>query len=99
MPSFYIKAVGVTFENRQRIIRKLNVGDKLRFVLEPTNPYDKYAIKIVTIDGQIIGYVSKDYNQNIFLQISLGVKFDLTISSITGGGFNSSYGVNILVEY
>ncbi len=99
MPSFYIKVVGVTFENRQRVIRKLNLGDKLQFVLEPTNPYDRYAIKIVTMDGQDIGYVSKDYNQNIFLQMSLGVKFDLTISSITGGGFNSKYGVNILVEY
>lgn len=99
MSSFYIKAVGVTFENRQRVIRNIKVGDKLQFILEPTNPYDRYAIKIVTMDGKTIGYVSKDYNKTIFNEISLGRKYNLTICSITGGGFNSSYGVNILVEF
>lgn len=99
MPNFYIKAVGVTFENRQRVIRNLKAGDKLQFILEPNNPYDRYAIKIVTMDGKHIGYVSKDYNKTIFNEISLGRKYKLTISSVTGGGFDSSYGVNILVEF
>jgi len=99
MASFYMKAVGVTFGNRQRVISRLQSGDKLKFVMEPNNIYDKYAVAILTMDDQPIGYVSKDYNQDIFNRMKNGQHYNLTVSTITGGGFDSAYGVNILVEY
>lgn len=98
MDKYYIKAVGVTFDNRQRTIAKLKVGDELKFLMEPTNPYDNYAIQIVTLDGKQIGYASNEYNQEIFKKLKNGKKYKLIVLNITGGGFDSNYGVNILVE-
>lgn len=99
MSSFHMKAVGVTFGNRQRVISKLSVGQRLKFVLEPENKFDKFAIQIMTLSNEPVGYVSKDYNKDLFERISHGQHYNLTVSAITGGGFDSAYGVNILVEY
>ena len=74
--------------NRQQVISRLKSGDKLKFVPEPNNSYDKFAIQITTLDGQQIGYVSKDYNQGIFKKIQAGQKYNLSVDCITGGGYN-----------
>lgn len=95
---FYMKAVGVTFGNRQRVISRLKVGQQLRFVPEPNNPYDSFAVKIETLDGEQIGYISKDHNQDVFNNIRSGkAKYNPVVSSLTGGGFGTAYGVNIEV--
>ena len=95
---YYMKVVGITFENRQRVIARLRVGQPLRFVLEPSNLYDSHAVKIETISGEQIGYISKDRNQEIFNNIRNNkAKYEPVVSSITGGGFNAAYGVNLEV--
>ncbi len=38
---------------------KVSAGDRVHFVLEPNNPADKNAIRIVNSDGDTIGYVPK----------------------------------------
>lgn len=66
-------AVGVTFENRQDILNEIysdlikNGIDNIPIVLkkEPENPYDANAIAITLLDGRSIGYVSKDFNEEI----------------------------------
>ena len=93
-----MKAVGVTFGNRQRVISRLSVGQPVRFVPEPGNPYDNFAVKIETMSGEQIGYISKDHNQDVFNNIRSGrAKYDPVVSSITGGGFDTAYGVNLEV--
>ena len=62
--TFYIKAVGVTFDGRQDRIKKLKQNQQLYLLPEPTNTYDKNAILITTKSGEDIGYVSKDYNKD-----------------------------------
>ena len=95
---YHMKAVGVTFGDRQRVISRLRVGQPLRFVPEPTNAYDNYAVKIETLSGEQVGYISKDHNQDVFNNIRNGkAKYDPVVSSITGGGFDTMYGVNIEV--
>lgn len=94
---FYIKAVGVTYGDRQNVIKTLCVGDALRFVPEENNPYDKNAIMIVTESGKCIGYVSRDYNREIFQNIKNGVIYKLTVSNITGAEYGQNLGVNIKV--
>jgi len=49
--SFRVKLKGVTKDNkdginRQEIIQKLKVGDKVNFIAEPTNPYDRWAVSV-----------------------------------------------------
>ena len=94
---FYIKAVGVTYGNRQNVIKTLHVGDTLYFVPEENNAYDKNAILIVTESGKDIGYVSKDYNKDILQNIKDGVIYKLTVSNITGT-ISTNFGVNIKVS-
>ena len=97
--SFYMKAVGVTFDNRQRAISRLAVGQQLRFVPEPYNAYDSTAVRIETLDGTQLGYIAKDKNMQIFDNIQSGRStYDVRVSSITGGGFGSAYGLNIEVN-
>ena len=96
--TYHIKAVGVTFGDRQRVIRNLHVGQPLRFVAEPNNPYDSNAVRIETLDGKQVGYISKDYNQTYSYNLQKGlVTYKAVVSSITGGGFGTSYGLNIEV--
>lgn len=98
MRTFFMKAVGVTYENRQRAIAKLKTGDALYFVLEPENKYDKYAVRIITVSGDDVGYVCSAYNKDIFMNIQNGQRYKLTVSQVTGGG-NYVYGLNIRVDY
>ena len=47
-PGFKIetKVVGVTYDNRQDIVAQLTVGEKIRLLREPTNPYGSKAIRV-----------------------------------------------------
>lgn len=97
---FYMKVAGVTYDNRQSIIRTLKVGDTLNFVPEPYNKYDCSAVRIETSSGRQIGYVPKEKNSNIFNNLTQNRgSYSVTVSSVTGGGAYSTYGVNIKVIY
>ena len=53
------KVVGVTFEGRQEVVARLQMGDKVWLEMEPDNPYDKNAIKVTRENGEQIGYISR----------------------------------------
>ena len=97
---FHLKVAGVTFEGRQAIVRNLNIGERLYFVPEPTNPYDPHAVNILTEHNQSVGYIPREHNYQIFMNLMNGNgTYEVSVSSITGGGFNQNYGCNILVRY
>ena len=100
MTEFHIKAAGVTFEGRQRVLSRLNVGDKLVFKAEPGNIHDSSAVRIETEDGIQVGFVPRDRNANIFrnLMHQAGT-YQVEVSAVTGGGFDTNYGVNMVVRY
>jgi len=97
---FYMKAAGVTFEGRQRVVAGLKVGQELRFVPDPTNPYDKHAVKIMTLSGVQVGFIPREYNSVIFNNLMRGNgTYKVYVSAVTGGGFDSAYGCNMKVVY
>ena len=100
MIEFYMKAAGVTFEGRQRTLSWLKAGDKLIFIAEPSNIFDSSAVRIETEDGIQVGYIPRDKNATIFQNIirHQGL-YRVEVSAITGGGFDTNYGVNMLVRY
>lgn len=100
MSEFYLKAAGVTFNGRQRVIARLHVGDVLCFKPDPHNPYDPCAVRILTASGEEVGFIPKAYNQQIFqnLMDHRGT-YSVTVSNVTGGGFDTNYGVNMRVVY
>ncbi len=95
--SFYTKAVGVTYGNRQQNISTLKVEDKLKLVHEPNNKFDSNALLITTESGLEIGYISKCYNQNLLAKMQDGELKSVTVANITGDGY-ANKGVNLKID-
>jgi hypothetical protein len=60
--------VGVTGESqvnndgtsRQELIKRLRAGDQVKLIPDPTNPHDRWAVRVLTDDGQQIGWLPSD---------------------------------------
>ena len=53
--------VGIVGEiNYQAAIRCCSVGDTVRIMHEPDNPFDRDALAVVTDDGDTLGYISTE---------------------------------------
>lgn len=72
------KVVGVTFENRQEVVAKLQMGDRVWLEREPFNAYDVNAIKVIRNNGEQIGYISRH------LAVSLAPIMDRLNSPVRG---------------
>ncbi len=53
------KVVGVTYDNRQEIIKQMKVGDHVFLQREPENQHDENAICVMTQSGLHIGYINR----------------------------------------
>ena len=109
--TFYTKLAGVTYSNtgsntesRQRIIRdlsrtgKLDRGQELRLVQEPTNPYDNHAVAVFGPDGRQLGYLPKEIARRVFDEMNRGTIYKVFVNEVTGGSVDMVYGVNVRVE-
>ncbi len=47
------------------LISQLRIGDALALRREPENPHDEWAIEVLTIDGEKLGYVPRTCNEVI----------------------------------
>lgn len=56
---------GVTFEGRQELIKKLNIGETITLIREPNNPQDFNAFKVITDNGAHIGYINRELAEKI----------------------------------
>ncbi len=95
---FYTKVVGVTFDNRQDLVRQLNPGEKLYLVREAANAHDANAIRIERADGSQVGYLHARLAKNLAPYIDRGEHFTAMVSQVTGGEDDRSYGVNIIIQ-
>lgn len=100
-----IRVAGVTFENRQDIIRQLNVSDPCRIEPEPTNQYDPNALAVkVAHAGAIhhVGFIPRDMAALIAPHLA-GESLTVSIQEITGGlemadGSQAAFGLRLHVE-
>ena len=82
-----LKVVGVTFTNedtgvpRQSILAQLNTESAVFLDREPGNKFDKNAVKVVTLLGQV-GYIGKDYASIIAEMMDSGRKFRAKIAEV-----------------
>lgn len=100
--SYFSKLVGVSFEGRQEIIATLNGDERLRFRREPENAYDSNAIAVDVLTNEVwkpIGYIAKDKNEELAMNIDKGKKANIKLSEITGDGKTKHFGVNVYIEY
>lgn len=65
MHSYMVAIKGVSKKNedgisRQKIIKSIKVGDKVFFNAEPTNPHDRWAVSVFTMQKRKIGFLPSD---------------------------------------
>ena len=53
------RVVGVTFEGRQEVVARLQLGDRIWLEMEPDNQYDPNAIKVCRSNGEQFGYLNR----------------------------------------
>lgn len=94
--AFIRKAVGVSFEGRQDVVKNLQEGDAVTLRREENNPHDPNAIALY-YKAQQIGYLKKELAQHLAPIIDQGTLYQAVISQVTGGDCKN-YGVNILVK-
>ena len=97
--SFFTKIAGVTFEGRQRMIPQCSEGESLRLVRDPTNRYDRGAIKVMRLNGEQLGFIPSDVSRaddpsGLAYRMDHGSRYECKIKNKTGGG-EKWLGVNI----
>ena len=97
--SFYSALAGVTFENRQSLLRNLYAGQQLTLQRRPNNPYDSNAIAVYDPRSmQQVGFIRKYVAANLAPIMDRDDReVCCTVSEITGGGDRFT-GVNILIK-
>jgi len=108
---FYSKIRGITQRNadgtdRQKLARRLKVGQRLSLVREPDNVADPNAIMVCTEGGILrrprqLGYLSADLAEDYASHLDAGGRIDVEVSEVTGGTgwlwMRKNFGVNIHV--
>ncbi len=59
------KVVGVSFENRQEVIAKLQMGDRVWLEREPFNAFDTNAVRVIRNNGEQIGYIRRQLARSL----------------------------------
>ena len=95
------KVVGVSKDNtdgtsRQQIIaREVAEDDKLGLEAEPENPYDPHAIKVLSKNGNQIGYLKKELAETILPAIENETEIHVTARWVNG---EKMLGVGLRIE-
>lgn len=61
---------------------QVEVGDTLRFVPEPDNSVDPFAILVETCDGNTLGYVPRYYNREILVRLDDGSTYSCVVTEV-----------------
>lgn len=88
---------GVTFENRQNVVRKIRVGEQVYLRREPHNPHDRNAIRVERQTGEQVGYISR-HEAAALARIfdAYGQPVAAVVTAVVGGSYHdSSLGVRI----
>ncbi len=94
---FNTKVVGVSFEGRQEVVRRLEVGQTLLVSHDATNPVDPDALAVITREGLQVGYLRRQIASALAVNVAAGVSYTACVTEVTGGGEGRSLGVNVEV--
>jgi len=103
------KVAGVTFSNgmfkksRQDVIKGCKYGDLLKLEQDYSNKHDDYAVKVLTMEGEQVGYIPKGKAKSKRVYLSLEEKNDVTAKVTERFSFldennDRIYGLNIEVD-
>lgn len=92
----FTKAVGVTFDERQKHVKNCTVGQRLSLVREKDNEFDPNAIAIYSGNNQI-GYVAKEIAAQLATKMDNGTEYECRVLKVTGGDGDKAFGLNIKI--
>ena len=74
----------VDLESRKgrKLLRSLEPGTELILRREPDNEYDRWAIRVETAAGQMLGYITRYKNETIARMMDHGHTFEAQVESI-----------------
>ena len=64
------------------LLPKVTVGDELYFEKEPNNQHDSDALRILTQNGDFLGYVPRYYNVSIIERMNKGVSYTCKVIDV-----------------
>lgn len=82
-----IKGIQYRDIKSQNRAKSLKVGEEVILEKEPTNIYDRYAIRIITEDGYFVGYFSKYINKDVYFNMSGDYSKAIITSTIVGENY------------
>jgi single-stranded-DNA-specific exonuclease len=95
---FFTKVAGVTFTDRQKIIRGIQAGDAVYLQRELDNPFDSNAIAVYYQDSSI-GYLQKRLAKYLATAMDHGTKYEAYVTQVTGGEKEKDIlGVNLCIR-
>lgn len=81
---YSINLSGVTWENRQLIIKDLSVGSVVILKRDYNNEFDKNAIAVYLTDKTQIGWIPKKYAEVLAQEIDAGIQWHAKIERLLG---------------
>ena len=92
------KIAGVTYDNRQSAVKKLQIGKKITFTREPENLYDHNAIAVYC-KGEQLGYVPASIASRVAPHLDAGYLISGTVIEVYGGnGYNYGAKIKIILK-
>lgn len=79
----FAKLAGVSFEDRQSIIKSLKSNMKLDLKRDYKNKYDKCAIAVY-YNSLLIGWIPKYISEKLACEMDFGIEWEAIIKDITG---------------
>jgi hypothetical protein len=93
------KVVGVTFEGRQEVLARMQQGDRVWLEMEPTNAYDRNAIKVSRENGEQIGYLNRQLAASIHPYFkAYGYPIRGRVTLLTGGSWGG-YSLGCMISF
>jgi len=97
-PEFITRVVGLGYENRLDGIDSLVPGQPVSLVWEPLNSYDSKAIRVLSSNGEDLGYLRKNIAHSLVPRIKKGAALSARVAVILGEEFDVNSRLNIEVK-
>ncbi|MBE2184128.1 MAG: HIRAN domain-containing protein [Anaerolineae bacterium] len=90
---------GMQHDGRPKVIRRLMLGQKLRLIRQPENPYDVYAINVQTEHREDVGYIPKKLAAKLAPYIDeQGLQLEASVLSLRIDTLGDKYQVEIAID-
>ena len=77
--------VNANGKNRQLELKRCQPGESVELFREPNNPYDPFAVGVISPRGVQIGYMRSEHARDIAPALDEGRQCEAIITALTGG--------------